>query len=106
MSDPEDFCATDWIHHPDHPGYTESSIDDKKSSQVYGALYFYYDDPDSMKRFELCNQAEAFKDAIRSFDDELRRRWKYGEEAAQMMTVEQVRGLLFATLNRYDLYLS
>ena len=79
--------------------------DDEKSSPVYATLHFYYDDPDSMKRFELCNQAKDFKDAIRDFDTELRRRWKYGEKGVQMMTVEQARGLLWASLNRYDINL-
>ena len=105
MSDPEEFCLLNWVYDPNHPDYEESSNDDEKLSPVYATLHFYHDDPDSMRRYRVCNQAEDALMALREFDNELRRRWKYGEEAAQMMTVEQARGLLWASLNRYDINL-
>ena len=83
----------------------ELSIDDKadEDERVYATLHFYHDDPDSKRRFKECNQAADVLCALMEFDEDLRRRWKYGDDGVQMMTVEQVRGLLFATLNRYDI---
>jgi len=65
---------------------------------VYATLHFYHDDPDSMRRLRECLDAPNVKSALWDFDQELRRRWKYGEESDQLMTVEQVRGLLCKTL--------
>ena len=59
---------------------------------------FYVDDPDGERRLRECLDAPNVKSALWDFDQELRRRWKYGEEGDQLMTVEQVRGLLCKTL--------
>jgi ATP sulfurylase len=73
--------------------------EDNGIEPVYASLHFYYDDPDSMRRFRECNQAADVKLALWAFDTELRRRWKYGKESEQGMTVAEVRSLLWETLN-------
>ncbi len=70
--------------------------------RVSAMLCFYFDDPDSMRRYRVCNQAEEMLLAIRSFDDNLRSVWKYGSDEDQLMTVEEVRNMLWEMLNQYD----
>jgi hypothetical protein len=41
-------------------------------------MHFYTDDPDSMRRFRLCNQAEGMKLVLWEFDQWLRGETKYG----------------------------
>ena len=45
---------------------------------VYATLHFYYNDPDSMRRFRLCNQAEDLKLVLWGLDRWLRCETKYG----------------------------
>ena len=63
--------------------------------------HFDIQKPEGERRLRECLDAPDVKGALSEFDNELRRRWKYGEDEAQMMTVEQVRGLLWATLKRW-----
>ena len=83
--------------------YKSSPDDDPRSSWV--TWTFNIDQPEGARLLKECLDAPNVKTAVREFDEELRRRWKYGEEGAQMMTVEQVRGLLYSTLSRYDVNL-
>ena len=85
MSDAEDYCAEEGA----------CSVTWK----------FNIEQPEGIRRLRECLDAPDVKGALSEFDNELRRRWKYGEEAAQMMTVEQVRGLLWNTLNRWGVNL-
>lgn len=65
---------------------------------VYATLHFYYDDPDSMRRMRECMDAPKVKAALWSFDQNLRNRWKYGDEDKQTMSIEEVRDLLYCIL--------
>jgi hypothetical protein len=47
---------------------------------VYATLHFYYNDPDSMRRFRLCNQAEDTRLALWEYDNKLRAFVKHGVE--------------------------
>ncbi|RKZ05684.1 hypothetical protein DRQ25_15620 [Candidatus Fermentibacteria bacterium] len=94
-----------WVkEESDEAGDSQDQDDDMEP--VYATLHFYYDNPESMRRFRACNQALDMRDALRDFDNELRRRWKYGEEGEQVMLVEQVRGLLWGTLKRHGVHLN
>jgi hypothetical protein len=42
-------------------------------------MHFYTDDPDSMRRFRLCNQAEDMKLALWEYDNWLRNHIKYSD---------------------------
>ena len=103
MDDQDDYCATENTCPDQWPDGILRPPDDMEP--VYATLHFYYDNPESMRRFRACNQAEDVRSAIREYDNELRRRWKYGDRGVQMMTVEQARGLLWASLKRYGVNL-
>jgi len=60
---------------------------------------FYIDDPEGERRLRECLNAPRVRSALWRFDQDLRSRWKYGEDSEQMMTVEQVRELLWEILN-------
>ena len=70
---------------------------------VYATLHFYYDDPESMRRFKLCNQAGDMALAIWSLDNDLRNKWKHGKASDQMMTIVQVRAMLWDNLDSYGI---
>ena len=46
---------------------------------VYATLHFYHNDPDSMRRFRLCNQAEGMKLVLWELDQWLRNKIKYND---------------------------
>jgi hypothetical protein len=56
---------------------------------VYATLHFYYNDPDSMRRFRLCNQAEDLKLAMFEFDWWLRNRIKYNDSAIDEQRISE-----------------
>jgi hypothetical protein len=77
MSDPEDFYATEGGLSDDHVSSIDDIPDDHEP--VYATLHFYYDDPDSMRRFRECNQAADVKSALWKYDRWLRDQLKYHE---------------------------
>ena len=62
--------------------YNASSNDDKPDDcePVYATLHFYYSDPDSMRRYNLCNKAEDLKGILFEYDQWLRAEIKYHEK--------------------------
>ena len=98
MSDHEDFCATEWIQNPG------LSSDDDAMSPVYATLHFYYDDPDSMRRFRECNQAADVKCAIRQFDQWLRDQVKHYDRE-DVETLQEVRDQLWRAFGEYGVNL-
>ena len=103
MDDPTDYCATE----TPHVDGEVSSRDDCEVPELGPSpdvsLHFYYDNPSSMRRYRECNQAADVKLALWEFDQELRRRYKYGEEGEQMMLVDQVRGMLWKMLHDHGI---
>ena len=51
--------------------------DELDMTPVYATLHFYYDDPDSMRRYKRCNDAETVCIALSEYDNWLRNRIKY-----------------------------
>jgi hypothetical protein len=94
MSDPEDFYATEGGLSDDHVPSIDNELsstrcphcngdltapEDMDMELVYATLHFYYDDPDSMRRFRECNQAADVKSALWKYDRWLRDQLKYHE---------------------------
>ena len=75
------------------------------NERVYAMLCFYNDDPDSMRRYRVCNQASSMIAAIWEFDNDLREIWKHGEDEDQLVLVEDVRSMLWDKLNQYEVNL-
>ena len=94
MDNSDEFCAIEG-----------ALADDDKPSPVYATLHFYYNDPDSMRRFRECNQAADVKLAIWEFDQKLRTRWRYGEEDQQTMLVKDVRSMMWAIFEDCGIHL-
>ena len=56
----------------DHKTLSEEDLE-----PVYASLHFYYNDPDSMERFELCNNAHRYYSAIDEYARWLRSQVKH-----------------------------
>ena len=60
-------------------GLVKERDDELDMTPVYATLHFYYDDPDSMRRYKRCNDAEMVCIALSEYDNWLRSRIKYDE---------------------------
>ena len=63
------------------------------TEQVYATLYFYADDPDSMRRFRLCNKAEDVMIVLFSLDQWLRHEIKYNDREELQVARDKLWGL-------------
>ena len=61
---------------------------------VYATLHFYFDDPYSMFRFKMCNQAQSVRNVLFDFDEWLRSQVKYAERE-DSDTLQEVRDKLW-----------
>lgn len=55
-------------------------MSDHEVLPVYATLHFYYGDPDSMRRYRLCNNAEYMMIALYELDRWLRNEIKYNDK--------------------------
>ncbi len=68
MDDPDDYCATETPHVDCEPPLDEEEFEvPELGPNPDVSLHFYYDDPDSMRRYRECNQAADVKLALWNF---------------------------------------
>lgn len=69
---------------------------------VYATLHFYYDDPDSMERFQHCIEADKVRFAIQSYANWLRNKIKY-EYSYDDPKLTEAWHKLFDCFNEWDI---
>jgi hypothetical protein len=85
----------------------EIDIEDIDMEPVYATLHFYYDNPDSMRRFKLCNEAETVRLALWDFKEWLHSEFKWGEDEHHLRSdiLEEVYQKLYQVFDGYGLNL-
>lgn len=69
---------------------------------VYATLYFYYDNPDSMRRLDECMRAPDVRSVLYRFDNWLRDQIKYMDREDED-TLQDVRDRLYEICSEYQI---
>ena len=67
---------------------TDDVFYDDETEPVYASLHFYYNDPDSMRRFMECMSAPDMKEVLFQFSQWLRGQIRYAERGDEDTLVE------------------